>query len=117
LRLARERGSQAIVVPPVGMMGANAQRIIDAAKGSRLPLVSDSRFAAAGALAGYSDDPADRYRHVADYVVRVVNGESPAGLPVMQPTKFRLVINVNTAKELGLDVPQSLLARADEVIE
>jgi len=117
MRIARERGSQVIIVPPVGLMGNNAQRIVDIAAELNIPVVSDSRFAAAGALAGYSDDAHDRYRHVARYVDRILKGEKPADLPVQQPTKFELVINLKTAKILGLAVPPALLARADEVIE
>ena len=74
LRTARERDWQAIIVPPVGLMGNNAQRIVDAAAELRIPIISDRRFAAAGALAGYSDDAEDRYRHVARYVDRVLKG-------------------------------------------
>ena len=99
------------------MMGNNAQRIVDIAADLRLPVVSDSRFATAGALAGYSDDADDRYRHVANYMDRILRGERPSDLPVQQPTKFGLVINLKTAKALGLTVPPTLLARADEVIE
>jgi putative ABC transport system substrate-binding protein len=117
LSRARERGSQAVVVPPVGLMGGNAQRIVQAANAAHLPLVSDGRFAEAGALAGYGDDPEDRYRHVANYVDRILKGADPGDLPVMRPATFRLVVNLKAAAALGLTVPQSLLVRADEVIE
>jgi ABC-type uncharacterized transport system substrate-binding protein len=92
--------------------------IIARAAQHRLPAVYPFRyFAVSGGLVSYGIDAADTYRQVASYVDRVLRGTKPEELPVQAPTKFELVINLKTAKALGLEVPATLLARADEVIE
>jgi putative tryptophan/tyrosine transport system substrate-binding protein len=84
----------------------------------KLPAVYFTRdFVAAGGLAAYAPDNLDQYRRAASYVDRILKGERPSDLPVQAPTKYELVINLKTAKSLGLTVPSSVLARADEVIE
>jgi len=84
----------------------------------RVPAVYSQRnFIESGDLIFYGPDNDDVYRRAASYVDRILRGEKPGGLPIQQPTKFELVINLKTAKAIGLDVPATLLARADEVIE
>ncbi len=100
------------------MFSNERRRLVDLAAKNRLPAVYTSReFVDAGGLLSYGPNAADLYRRAATYVDKILKGAKPADLPVEQPTKFELVINVKTAKALGLTLPQSLLQRADEVIQ
>ncbi len=91
--------------------------IVAAAARHGLPSIGGTGFSAAGGLMSYWFDAIDLHAQAASYIDRILKGASPADLPVQYPTKFSLVINLKTAKALGLTVPQSLLQRADEVIE
>jgi putative tryptophan/tyrosine transport system substrate-binding protein len=100
------------------LMSANQKRIIAFALKSRLPAIYTIRTAVeAGGLMSYGADIAESYRRVAYYVDRILKGAKPADLPVEQPTKFELTINLKSAKQIGLTIPQSLLYRADKVIK
>jgi putative ABC transport system substrate-binding protein len=97
---------------------AYRQRIVDFAAQQHLPAVYDAReFVQSGGLISYGPSLLPMQQRVAEYVDKIFKGSKPGDLPVEQPTKFELVINLNTAKALGLTIPPSLLARADEVIE
>ena len=99
------------------IMRPNQKRIVGFALKGRLPSVYDGRAAVeAGGLMSYRADQADNYRRVAYYVDRILKGAKPADLPVEQPTKFELVINLKTAKQISLTIPQSVLYRADKVL-
>jgi putative ABC transport system substrate-binding protein len=107
-----------LILPPDTFTFAHRGEIISLAARYRLPAVYPYRaFAELGGLLSYGDDLADNFRRAAIYADRILKGERPSDLPVQASVKFELVINLNTAKALGLEVPPALLARADEVIE
>ena len=107
-----------LYVPGGGLMIANEKRIVGFALKSRLPSMYQSREAVeAGGLMYYGADLAESYRRVAYYVDRILKGAKPADLPVEQPTKFELVINLKTAKQIGVTIPPEVLARATRIIK
>jgi putative ABC transport system substrate-binding protein len=113
-----ERRADGLVVSPDPLFGGNRSQLATLSVRHALPAVFPFRdFAMAGGLISYGPDDAARYRLVGVYAGRVLKGEKPADMPVQQPTAFQLVINLQTARVLGVTVPPTLLARADEVIE
>jgi ABC-type uncharacterized transport system substrate-binding protein len=110
--------AEAVIIVSTARLFSYRKRIAELALKHRLPTVVGSReYVEAGCLAGYGTDFPALFRHAAVYVDKILKGAKPADLPVEQPTKFELVINVKTAKALGLTIPPSLLGRADEVIQ
>ena len=113
------RGSNCgLIATASPLLNNNRNLIISLAAQHRLPATYPFRsFVADGGLIGYGPDPIDQHRQAAGYVDRILKGENPADLPVQAASKFELVINLKTAKAIGLTIPQSLLLRADEVIQ
>jgi putative ABC transport system substrate-binding protein len=117
IALGREPGGGLVVIPNAFTFGQRAA-IISAAARSNVPVVYElSEYAREGGLLSYAPDVLDTFRGAASYVDRILRGAKPGDLPVQFPTKFEMVVNLKTAKALGLNVPQSILLRADEVIE
>jgi putative ABC transport system substrate-binding protein len=109
---------EALSVHPTPILLQNRPVIVAFALQQRLPsFTSSAAMVRDGVLVSYAPDPVDRWRRAADYVDRILKGANPAEMPVEQPNKFELLINLKTAKALGITIPQLLLARADEVIE
>ena len=110
--------NSALIVLPDIFARNNRQQIISLAGKYRLPSIYPFKFfITAGGLISYGVDDVDLFRRAASYVDRILKGAKPADLPVQQPIKYELAINLKTANALGLDIPHTLLARADEVIE
>jgi putative ABC transport system substrate-binding protein len=110
--------AEAIYVAPDPLVFANRTRISTLALGARLASISFVReYVEAGGLMSYGPNYSDLFRNAADYVDKILRGTKPGDIPIQQPTKFELVINLTTAKALGLAIPEAFLLRADEVIE
>jgi putative ABC transport system substrate-binding protein len=114
----KKQGVEAVIIQQSALFWAERRRVIDLGLKYRLPIMfPQGQSVEEGALIAYGAEQADLYRRAAVYVAKILKGAKPADLPVEQPTKFELVINLKTAKALGLTIPQSLLQRADQVIE
>ena len=119
-RSARPQPSrqQGLIVLPDSFLNSRRELIVTATSKHRLPAIyALSEFTRSGGLIAYGIERTDLFRRAASYVDRILMGAKPADLPVQQPVKFELAINLKTAKALGLTVPRELLARADELIE
>jgi putative ABC transport system substrate-binding protein len=117
-RAARDNGAQALLVLPSPIFSAHRRVLIKLAASYRLPAFYEFKeYVEDGGLMSYGPSITDMYRRAASYVDRILNGAKPGDLPIERPTKFDLVINLKTAKALGLTIPRSLLIRADQLIE
>jgi putative ABC transport system substrate-binding protein len=112
-----QRGAGAVLVGTGAFLTSHRERLAALAARHALPAISTPEFALAGGLMGYGTSQSDAYRQSGIYAGRILRGEKPGDLPIMRSTKFEFVINVKTAKALGLTIPETLLASADEVIQ
>jgi putative ABC transport system substrate-binding protein len=116
-RSARQGRADVLTVVGTGFLNSYRPKIVALAANSRLPAIySNADYVLDGGLMSYTTDAAEQYRRAAVYVGRILNGANPADLPVQQPTKFELVINLKAAKQIGLTIPPNVRARADRVI-
>jgi ABC-type uncharacterized transport system substrate-binding protein len=114
---AKKEGAQALITTSTGLINTQQRQVLDFAVKNRLPAMYPySEFVEAGGLMSYGPDNTDVFRRAADFVGKILKGTKPADMPVEQATKFEFVVNMNTAKQIGLTIPQKVLARADRVI-
>ena len=115
---AKKERAQALITTTGALINTQQRRVLDFAAKNRLPAIYHySEFVEAGGLMSYAPDNTDLWRRAADFVDKILKGTKPADMPVEQPTKFELMINLKTAKQIGLTIPPSVLARADKVIK
>jgi putative ABC transport system substrate-binding protein len=115
---AKKERAQALITTTGALINIQQRQVLDFAAKNRLPAIYHySEFVEAGGLMSYAPDNADVFRRAADFVDKILKGTKPAEMPVEQPTKFELVINLKTAKQIGVTIPQKVLARADKVIK
>src|SRR5262249_2235719 len=117
-KLTADAGPAVVILPASSQVRAARSEICRLALEQRIPLIAAEReIVEAGALMSYGGSIENAYREAAEYIDRIARGEKAGDLPLLQPTKFELVVNARTAKALGVDLPPTLLARADELIE
>ena len=115
---ALREGAHALSAAPQPIINTNRARVLEFASKNRLPTIfGNPEIVEAGGLMSYSADIADQFRRAAIYVDKILKGTKPADIPVEQPTKFQFVINLKTAKQIGLTIPPNVLARADKVLK
>ena len=115
---AKKDGAQALITNPGALITIQQRQVLDFAAKNRLPAIYHaSEFVEAGGLMSYASSYADLYRRAADFVDKILKGTKPADIPVEQPTKFEFFVNLKTAKQIGVTIPSSVLARADRVIK
>jgi putative ABC transport system substrate-binding protein len=115
---ARREGAQALMTAPNPLINTQQRQVLDFAAKNRLPaMYQTSEWVEAGGLMSYAPNFTDLWRRAADFVDKILKGAKPADLPVEQPTKFEFLVNLKTAKQIGLTIPPNVLSRADKVIK
>ena len=115
---AKKERAQALITTTGGRINTQQRRVLDFAAKNRLPAIYHySEFVEAGGLMSYGPDNTDLWRRAATYVDKILKGAKPADLPIEQPKKFEFIINLNAAKQIGVTIPPSVVARADRVIK